>query len=248
MSLELRNPHSVMAALKHRAHDVREIRCTSNSPGGAWEEVLIAAQRAGISISMSQRQGGGGRRQKGQTERSSGTVAIVKERTPASLDEIFPTQETAPETGVWLALDCLQDPQNVGAIFRSASFFGIQGILITKDRSAPMNSTVYDVAAGGAEAVPFAIVTNLTQSLKTAKDCGLWVLGASEHADKDISEVDRGRPWVLVVGNEQKGIRRLTSEQCDEICLISPKGEVSSLNASVAAGVLMSELTSKSQK
>ncbi|MBD3673463.1 MAG: 23S rRNA (guanosine(2251)-2'-O)-methyltransferase RlmB [Planctomycetaceae bacterium] len=242
MSLELRNPHSVLAALKHRPHDVREIRCTSNSPGGAWEEALLEAQSAGIPISVSHRQGGG-RRQRGQTERSSGTVALVKERSPASLEEILPTREAVPETGLWLALDCLQDPQNVGAIFRSASFFGIQGILMTKDRSAPMNSTVYDVSAGGAEAVPFAVVTNLTQSLKIAKECGLWVLGASEHAEKDVSQVDRGRPWVLVIGNEQKGIRRLTSEQCDEMCLISPRGEVSSLNASVAAGVLMSELT-----
>lgn len=246
MSLELRNPHSVLAALKHRPHDVREIRCSSNNPGGAWEEVLLAAQRAGIPTSVRHRQGGG-RRQRGQTERSSGTVALVKERTPDSLDAIFPSSETSPESGLWLALDCLQDPQNVGAIFRSASFFGIQGIILTKDRSAPMNSTVYDVSAGGAEAVPFSIVTNLTQSLKIAKDRGLWVLGASEHAEKDVSEVDRERPWILVIGNEQKGIRRLTGEQCDEICLISPLGEVSSLNASVAAGVLMSELTSKSR-
>jgi len=233
MALELRNPHSVLAVLKHRPHDVREIRCSSANPGGAWDEVLIVAQRAGISLSISQ--GGGNKRQRGknQTERSSGTVAMVKERKDHTLKEILPPEGNCPETGLWLAMDCLQDPQNVGAIFRSASFFGVQGIILTKDRSAPMNSTVYDVAAGGVEAMPFTVATNLTQALKTAKDHGLWILGASEHAEKDISQIDRDRPWLLVIGNEQKGIRRLTGEQCDEICLITPRGEVSSLNASV---------------
>ncbi|MDG2391339.1 MAG: 23S rRNA (guanosine(2251)-2'-O)-methyltransferase RlmB [Planctomycetaceae bacterium] len=245
MTLELRNPHSVLAALKHRPHDIREIRCSSANPGGAWDEVLIAAQQAGISLSVSQRQGNS-KRQRGhnETERSSGTVAMVKERQDFALKEILPSEGNTPKTGLWLALDCLQDPQNVGAIFRSAAFFGVQGIILTKDRSAPMNSTVYDVSAGGVEAMPFSVVTNLTQALKTAKEAGLWVLGTSEHAQKDISQIDRGRPWLLVIGNEQKGIRRLTGEQCDEICLVTPKGEVSSLNASVAAGVLMSELSS----
>jgi 23S rRNA (guanosine2251-2'-O)-methyltransferase len=144
---------------------------------------------------------------------------------------------------LWLALDCLQDPQNVGAIFRSAGFFGLQGIIITKDKSAPMNSTVYDVSAGGTEAVPFGTVTNLAQALRKCKERGIWVLGTSEHAEVDVRTVDRGRAWLLVIGNEQKGLRRLTREHCDEVCRIEPQGDVTSLNASVAAGVCMAVLT-----
>lgn len=242
MTLELRNPHSILAALRHRPHDVREIRMTSAAPGGVWSDVLELAQSAGVPLVAQQHRGGGQRqRGRGKTERGSGSVAFVRERREIPFDELFPESE-APGQGLWLALDCLQDPQNVGAIFRSAGFFGIRGVVLTKDKSAPMNSTVYDVSAGGAESVPFCTVTNLAQALRKVKDRGLWVLGTSEHAELEIREVDRDRPWLLAIGNEQKGLRRLTVDHCDEMCRIEPQGEVTSLNASVAAGVCMSIL------
>ena len=246
MVLELRNPHSILAALRHRPHDVKEIRCSSANPGGAWNEVIEVAQTAGVPLAVSRKTGQKPSRKRGHTERTGGSVAFVNERKPLSLAEVLPEDGESLDSGLWLALDCLQDPQNVGAIFRSASFFGVHGIVLTRDRSAPINATVYDVSAGGVEAVPFCVVTNLAQSLRIVKERGLWVLGASEHAEKDISQIDRHRPWLLIIGNEQKGIRRLTGDQCDEKCLISPRGEVSSLNASVAAAVLMSELSVKS--
>lgn len=243
MTLELRNPHSILAALKHRPHDVREIRVTSSSPGGAWDDVLAMGQAAGVPMAAQPQRGGGSqKRGRGLTERSSGSMAVVRERASLSLEEILPADGNVPERGLWLALDCLQDPQNVGAIFRSAGFFGIAGIMLTKDKSAPMNGTVYDVSAGGVESVPFCVVTNLAQAIRKSKDRGLWVLGTSEHASQDIREVDRDRAWLLVIGNEQKGLRRLTSEQCDMLCQIEPRGEVTSLNASVAAGICMSIL------
>ncbi|MCA9068093.1 MAG: RNA methyltransferase, partial [Planctomycetaceae bacterium] len=124
-----------------------------------------------------------------------------------------------------------------------AAFFGVKGIIITKDRSAPLSATVYDVASGGVECVPFAQPPNLSRSLQQAKDAGVWVLGTLEHAERDLSEVDRDRPWLLVLGNEEKGLRRLTSEHCDELCRITPRGEIGSLNVSVAAGILISSLS-----
>ena len=144
---------------------------------------------------------------------------------------------------MWLALDCLQDPHNVGAILRTAAFFGIQGVLMTVDRSAPLSATVYDVAAGGVEYIPISIQTNLARAFEIAKECGLWVLGSSEHADTPLDEVPRDRPWLLVIGNEAKGIRRLTGDHCDTVCLIPRRGPLDSLNASVAAGILMATLT-----
>jgi 23S rRNA (guanosine2251-2'-O)-methyltransferase len=145
---------------------------------------------------------------------------------------------------LWLALDNLQDPHNVGAIFRTAAFFGVQGIVLTKDRSAPLTATAYDVAAGGLEHVPFSLVPNLARAIADAKQAGVWVLGTSEHATEDVAQVDRERPWLLVVGNEEKGMRRLTAAHCDAICRITPRGAVTSLNVSVATGVLIAELTS----
>ena len=143
---------------------------------------------------------------------------------------------------LWLALDCLQDPQNVGAIFRTAAFFGVNGLIVTRDRSAPMNAAVYDVASGGVELVPFAQPPNLARALELAKQSGLWILGSSEHAEKDVAEIPRDRPWLVVLGSEEQGLRRLTLEHCDEVCRIMPRGALQSLNVSAAAAVLISEL------
>ena len=149
---------------------------------------------------------------------------------------------------MWLALDQIQDTHNIGAIFRTAAFFGVEGLLLTRDRSAPLNATVYDVACGGIETVPFVVQTNLSRALEQAKRAGVWVLGSSEHAEQDVTEIERDRPWLLVLGNEEKGLRRLTLETCDAICRLTPRGKVGSLNVSVAAGVLTAMLTGQPRK
>lgn len=246
--LELRNPHSALAALQQRPHDVAEIRIGDGSLSNAWQEVADVAQAAGVSIVARGRQGG--RRQKSSGPKSERVgVAWAQVREPRGLSDpakFFPDKTDSPSdsTGLWLALDCLQDPHNVGAIFRTAAFFGVRGIVVTRDRSAPMNATVLDVAAGGVEHVPFCIVPNLARSLKTARDAGLWLLATSEHATESISSILPDRNWLVVLGNEEKGVRRLTLEECDMTCAIPPRGPVKSLNVSSAATVLISRLTS----
>ncbi len=114
---------------------------------------------------------------------------------------------------------------------------------MTADRAAPLSAVVYDVASGGVEAVPFAIENNLRRALEAAKAAGLWILGSSEHAERGIDAVARDRPWLLVLGNEEGGLRRLTLETCDEVCRIAPGGDaVTSLNVAVAAGILIATL------
>ena len=93
------------------------------------------------------------------------------------------------------------------------------------------------------EVVPFSVQTNLSRALKTAAEAGLWVLGTSEHAAKDVADVPRDRPWLLVLGNEQAALRQLTVKNCDEICRLTARGQVTSLNVSVAAGILIATLT-----
>jgi 23S rRNA (guanosine2251-2'-O)-methyltransferase len=140
-------------------------------------------------------------------------------------------------------LDSLQDPQNLGAIFRSASFFGVKGIIMTTERSAPMTSVVYDISCGGVESLPFVQAINLQRAFEKAKDAGLWILGTSEHAKESLKKIQNDRPWLVVVGNEEKGIRRLTEESCDIVCTIPGAGKgVTSLNVSVATGVMLSHL------
>jgi 23S rRNA (guanosine2251-2'-O)-methyltransferase len=240
MTLTLRNPHSVAAALQHRPHDVLEIHIAPSRPSEGWERVVEEARRLGIPI-RTDLTAPPARGRGDKSARESAAGAVVRERTGVPLDQLW--TESAPQIGdVWLALDCLQDPHNVGAIFRSAAFFGVRGMIITRDRSAPLSGTVYDVAAGGVEGIPFASVPNLAAAMKQARDAGLWLLGSSERADKPLSAVPRDRPWLLIVGNEEHGLRRLTFEHCDEVCRITASGSVGSLNVSVATGVLLAGL------
>ena len=240
---ELRNPHSILEAIRHRSHAVREVRISGRHPRGIWEEVVEAAGNAGIAIT-SQRSGPPrGRDQRDQrgrhTERQSAGMARVARPEPADLAEVL----GEPKNGdIVIALDCLQDPQNVGAVFRSAAFFGTRGVISTKDKSAPINATVCDIAAGGVDAVPFHVATNLARTLEHARDAGYWILGSSEHATQSVFDVD-DRPWIVVIGNEQSGMRRLTQENCDEVCRLEPRGRVTSLNAAAATASMLTALT-----
>lgn len=246
MALELRNPHSVLAILEHRPNAVLDVQLSTTHPSPGWDSVATEAARHHISVRRVTGQPEHKRRGRRESQtamgRTSGNMATVKERQARLLEELFAgVNPNSP--GLWLALDQIQDPHNVGAIFRTAAFFGVKGIILTKDRSAPLTATVYDVASGGVECVPFAQPPNLSRALEEAKKAGVWVLGTSEHAKNDLSEIDRSRPWILVLGNEEKGLRRLTSEHCDELCRITPRGEITSLNVSVAAGIMMAMLT-----
>jgi 23S rRNA (guanosine2251-2'-O)-methyltransferase len=241
-NLTLRNPHSILAALRTRPQDVLAVRASPQAGDSAWQQVIDTARRHGLSV-LTQggrpKGSGGGRRARNEGRTGAGE-ADVRPRAAVGIQELF---AAAGNSGLWLAFDHLQDPQNVGAIFRTAAFFGVRGVVMTKDHSAPLTAAVYDVASGGMESVPFAVQSNLAQSIERAKQAGLWVLGTSEHAEQDIGQVPCDRAWLLVVGNEQKGLRQLTEKHCDMMCRLTPRGEVTSLNVSVAAGVLIATLT-----
>lgn len=242
MSLILKNPHSVLAALAARSHAVVSVTVTAARPAGAWGDVVEAARGAGVPVKIGVDRPHGGRRPAGdKAGRMGGSEAVVKEKGPVSPQELFLNVDPN-RSDLWLALDQVQDPHNVGAIFRTAGFFGVKGLLLTRDRSAPMTAVVYDTASGGVEHVPFAQPSNLRSALDSAKEAGLWVLGSSEHESQDVFEIPRDRPWLLVVGNEMSGMRRLTGETCDMTCRLTPQGPVSSLNVSVAAGALIAAL------
>src|SRR5690606_13016973 len=175
--------------------------------------------------------------------RGSANEARIQAKEPVSANDLFGgARERSGGKGIWLALDSLTDPHNVGAIFRIAGFFGIEGILMTSERSAPLTGTVYDVSCGGVETVPFTEQVNLQRGLEIAKEAGVWILATTAHAKESYLGVKRDRPWLIVIGNEEKGMRRLTAEACDVTVGIPPLGDVTSLNASVAAGVLISRI------
>ena len=235
--LVLRNPHSVLAALQTRPLDVLEIRVERGGGNSAWQQVVELARQT--SVSVREAIGGDARRSRPDSGRGGGSEALVRERHGVDLEPLFAGDDQA---GIWLGLDQLQDPHNVGAVFRTAAFFGVRGIVMTRDRSAPLTAAVYDVASGGLEHVPFSVQTNLSRSIAVAKERGMWVLGTSEHAATDVASIDRNRRWFVLIGNEERGLRRLTLDSSDEVCKISPRGAIPSLNVSVATGVLLATL------
>jgi 23S rRNA (guanosine2251-2'-O)-methyltransferase len=240
-SLKLTNPHSVLAALQTRPEDVLEVHASAAKSNEGWQRVIDEARTLRIPVRepLANREHGGRRLNK-EGGRVGTTFAVVRERSGIPLSDLFtPTVSR----GIWLAFDQLQDPHNVGAVFRTAAFFGVQGIMLTVDRSAPLSATVYDVASGGVEYVPFTLQTNLARGIDVAKQNDMWVLGSSEHAEMNLNDVDRDRRWLVVIGNEERGLRRLTLDRCDQVCQIPPVGQVDSLNVSVAAGILMATLS-----
>lgn len=144
--------------------------------------------------------------------------------------------------GFIIMLDGITDPHNLGAILRSADAVGADGVIIKKHGSVGLTSTVAKVSAGAIETVPVAMVTNLTQTLDTLKDKGYWVVGTDMENAVYYKDVDYTTPIVLVVGSEGDGISKLVKKQCDHMVYLPMVGSVSSLNVSVATGVLLYEV------
>jgi 23S rRNA (guanosine2251-2'-O)-methyltransferase len=140
-----------------------------------------------------------------------------------------------------LILDGVTDPHNLGACLRTADAAGAHAVLIPKDRAAAVDGVVRKVAAGAAEFVPVASVTNLARAIDLLKDRGIWVVGTDGEAPQTLYAADLKRPLALVLGAEGTGMRRLTRERCDFLVRIPMAGQVESLNVSVAAGVALFE-------
>ena len=150
------------------------------------------------------------------------------------------TSDVAP--ALLVALDNISDPRNLGAIVRSVAAFGGNGVLIPQRRSASVTAVAWRTSAGAAARLPVARATNLNRTLKEWADAGLQVVGLDAEGDTTLDELDASGPTVVVVGSEGKGLSRLVRENCDAIVSIPMAGPTESLNASVAAGVVLAEI------
>jgi 23S rRNA (guanosine2251-2'-O)-methyltransferase len=141
-----------------------------------------------------------------------------------------------------LVLDGIQDPHNLGACLRSADACGVDAVIIPRDRAVKVNATVRKVAAGGAESVPVIEVTNLVRALTELKQAGVWIYGTSGAAEDSLYDHDYRGPIALVMGAEGAGLRRLTVASCDHLLKLPMRGQVESLNVSVATGICLYEI------
>ncbi len=165
------------------------------------------------------------------------TRTVVKSLDEGALADILSRQ---PQ-GLYLVLDCIQDPHNLGAILRTADGAGVAAVIAPKDKSVGITETVLRVSVGAAEKVPFVQVTNLARTMKALKEAGLWLVGTSDHGDRSLYETDLRGGIAIVMGAEGDGMRRLTEENCDFLVRIPMHGSVPCLNVSVATGVCLYE-------
>lgn len=170
-----------------------------------------------------------------------GIVVEIEMPTAKTEQELKQKVMDLTEPAFFLVMDHIQDPHNLGACLRTTDAVGVTGVIITKDQAAGITGTVCRVASGAAETVSVYQVTNLVRILSWLKAQGIWVIGAAGEAEQTIYQTDFVGSIALVVGAEDKGLRRLTRENCDMLVKIPMSGKIESLNVSVAAGILLYE-------
>ncbi len=175
------------------------------------------------------------------TTQHQGVLAEVEDLEWASVDDILDLAEKRGEELLIVLLDGITDPRNFGAIIRSAEVLGAHGVVVEERRSAPLSPVVAKTAAGATSYLPVAQTKNLPRLMDALKKDGVWVYGAAGEAAQDVRKVDFSGKVALVIGAEGEGMRRLVREKCDALVSIPVRGRVQSLNASVAAGILLFE-------
>jgi 23S rRNA (guanosine2251-2'-O)-methyltransferase len=207
-------------------HDQRLTRLTAEA-----NDLGISVQK--IDKSALDEKAGGGRHQ--------GVVAEINHFEHGNESDLFRFLKTLHHSPLVLVLDQIQDPHNLGACLRTADGAGVDAVVLPKDSAAPVNQTVRRVAAGAADRIPVFYVVNLSRSLEYLKQEGFWIYGSSDSAERSLYEFKFTGNTAIVMGAEGKGLRRLTREHCDQLIRIPMSGSVSSLNVSVASGVILFE-------
>ena len=218
---------------------INKIFIKAGLQGGSLGKIVAAAQEAAVPVEYVQaekldRLAPGMRHQ--------GIVALASPIAFSTLEDVLQRAASRNETPFLLLLDELQDPQNVGALIRSADAAGVHGVLLPRRRSCPLNMVVAKVSAGAVNYVPVVQIGNIVQTLRSLQEQGFWAVGADMDGECLYFDADLDRPVVLVIGAEGKGLGRLVKENCDMLVRIPMQGGVNSLNASAAGAILLYEV------
>ncbi|SEB18792.1 23S rRNA (guanosine2251-2'-O)-methyltransferase [Thalassobacillus cyri] len=174
-----------------------------------------------------------------------GVAASVAAYDYSSLDDLFAKAESLGEAPFFIILDEISDPHNLGSVLRTADAVGAHGVIIPKRRSVGLTATVAKTSAGAIEYIPVARVTNLSRTIDELKERHVWVAGTDAEGTEDYRQLDGEMAITLVIGSEGKGVSRIIKEKCDWTIQLPMRGKVTSLNASVAASLLMYEVYRK---
>jgi 23S rRNA (guanosine2251-2'-O)-methyltransferase len=228
--------HPVDEALRARPEEVECLFAQEGRLTPRAQAVVDEARRRGVSVRFVDRER---LRLLCGTIEHQGLVARIESFRYAELEDLLAAPRTRPL--LLLALDSVQDPRNLGAIIRSAEALGADAVVIPRDRAAGVTAVAAKAAAGAAERLPVVRVTNLTRALEVIQAAGGWVVGAEAAATTPVSGLDLRGNVCFVVGGEEKGLRPLVRRRCDHLVRIPLAGGTPSLNASVAASILLYE-------
>ncbi|WP_059105420.1 23S rRNA (guanosine(2251)-2'-O)-methyltransferase RlmB [Shouchella shacheensis] len=234
-----KNP--VIEAIKS-GHTIHKLWIADNSGKGQMGKLITLAKQHGVIIQNAPKRK---LEQLVGNANHQGVVASVAAYEYASINDLFRRAEEKREDPFFLVLDEIEDPHNLGSIMRTADAIGAHGIIIPKRRSVGLTQTVAKASTGAIEYVPVVRVTNLARTMDELKGRGVWFAGTDAEASDDYSKASFDLPLGLVIGSEGKGMSRLTKEKCDFLLSIPMRGNVTSLNASVAASLLMYEVYRK---
>lgn len=230
--------HAVGAVVERSPERVLELLLAAPRDDQRMRALRERAQAAGVSV---QTLGSDALQKLVGEVAHQGAVAAVRPLKLWDETDLLAALADLPEDPFLLVLDGVTDPHNLGACLRTADAAGVHALVIPKDRAAAVDGVVRKVAAGAAEFVPVASVTNLARTLDALKERRIWVAGADGGAEQTLYAADLKRPLALVLGAEGSGMRRLTRERCDFLVRIPMAGNVESLNVSVAAGIALFE-------
>ena len=219
--------------------DINKIFITRGEKHGSIHKIMAKAkERHVILVEKDKRQ----MDQMAQTKNYQGVIAMVPPFSYCELEDILEEAKKKQEDPFVLVLDGIEDPHNLGSIIRTAETAGVHGIVIPKRRAAAVNSTVNKVSAGAVEHMKIARVTNISEAIEKLKKEGLWIYGTDGKAKKYYYEEELTGPMAIIIGNEGNGMGEKVRKNCDFLIKIPMKGKVTSLNASVAAGIVIYEV------
>ena len=218
--------------------DINKIFVEKGEKHGSINKILSKAKDRKIVIIEIDRQK---LNKMAQTENHQGIIAIVPPFNYCKVKDILDEAHNKNEKPFILILDGIEDPHNLGAIIRTAETAGVHGIIIPKRRACSVNSTVYKVSSGAVEHMKIARVNNINEEIKYLKENDIWIYGTDVEAKKYYYEENLTGAIAIVIGNEGQGMSRLVKENCDVLLKIPMKGNISSLNASVSAGIVTYE-------
>jgi len=234
--IEGRNPVIELLRSGHRVNKI--LIAEGTRPGDAVSEITRLAKTKNVLVEHVPRHVID---RQSTTETNQGVIAYAAPKDYVSLDDLLEVSAEKNEPPLYVILDGIEDPQNLGSILRTAYASGMHGVIIRERRAAGLTATVARASAGAMWYVPIAAVSSIADAIDTLKKKGIWVIGIESSGQGEYTKMDFRSPSAIVIGSEGKGLSELVKKRCDFLANIPMRGEINSLNASVAAALVIYE-------